>query len=100
MERWQRERAATKAARTPRLALPLGLACGVCHHVRSSHNPLIVTGACRVTGCDCVAFDPFCECGHLLSDHAWGTTPKPLACWRDRCGAFTPGQGDTQLQLL
>lgn len=62
--------------------------CAVCGHVRSSHNKLILRGACKAGGCDCPWFEPKCGCGHLLASHEWGTAPEPWACAQCVCRQF------------
>jgi hypothetical protein len=96
---WQREAAKTRQPRLAKLVIPVETPCHICTHVRSSHSALVLTAPCRVTGCDCTAFEPICGCGHLLCSHTWGTPPNVWACAQCRCLQFGAG-AETPLRLF
>lgn len=77
---WQSVRAGTRPLHVPKLVVTIGTPCHFCFHVRSSHSALVLQAACRVDGCGCPVFDPICGCGHILSEHTWGTQPNPWEC--------------------
>jgi hypothetical protein len=86
--RWQRERAKTRQPYQPKLVVLEGTPCHFCDHPRSSHSSLILQAHCRTDGCECPVFDPICGCGHILTEHTWGTQPYPWECAFCPCKRF------------
>ncbi len=98
---WQKDLAKTRQPRLSPLHIPPSVHC-ICNHPRSSHTAAVFSGKCHVVSanatpeqlatwgnpCQCLAFDAWCGCGHLLSAHAWGTPPEPWACSVCICRGF------------
>jgi hypothetical protein len=85
---WQKARAKTRQPYLPKLVVVPSTPCHFCTHVRSSHSMLVLQAECRVAKCDCPVFDPLCGCGHMLSEHTWGTPPQPWGCVFCVCSLF------------
>ena len=85
---WQRKAKALRPERRKFPPVAAGVPCGLCDDVRSSHSMILMYSRCHAAGCDCLAFDPRCGCGDLLSDHAWDTPPDHWACARCICKGF------------
>lgn len=83
---WQAARAKTRQPYQPKLVVLAGTPCHFCTHPRSSHSELVLQAHCKTDQCECPVFDPLCGCGHILSEHTWGTPPQPWGC------AFCPCQ--------
>ena len=84
----KRPAAKTRQPYLPKLVVLVGTPCHFCTHVRSSHSTLTLQAPCRGEGCDCPVFDPMCGCGHILSEHTWGTPPQPWGCAFCPCSLF------------
>ena len=95
MANWYTEHARTRAPRQAKLVVKGTTPCHFCTHYRTSHSEIVLTAKCRVTGCDCPVFDPICGCGHLLSEHQWGTPPNPWECAGCKCLKFGAALTDT-----
>lgn len=85
---WQTERAKTRQPYQPKLVVLEGTPCHFCAHPRSSHSSLILQARCKTDGCECPVFDPICGCGHILTEHTWGTPPYPWECAFCPCKRF------------
>jgi len=85
---WRKERAKTRAPRLAKLVVLPATPCHYCGHVRSSHSELTLRARCRFDQCECQMFEPICGCGHILSEHVWGTPPKPWECAFCPCSHF------------
>ena len=85
---WQAKRGATMAPRLAKLVVTPGTPCHFCSHPRSSHSVLVLQHSCKADGCGCPQFEPICGCGHVLSEHCWGTASKPWECAFCACSCF------------
>lgn len=85
---WQKARAKTRQPYQPKLVVLEGTPCHFCAHPRSSHSSIVLQASCKVDQCECPWFDPLCGCGHLLSQHTWGTPPNPWECAFCPCKRF------------
>lgn len=96
MTNWQAKAAKTRQPYLPKLVVVPSTPCHFCTHVRSSHSELVLQSHCKVAGCGCPVFQPLCGCGHLLSEHTWGTPPNPWECAFCPCKRFGADMSGTR----
>jgi hypothetical protein len=82
---WAAKRAALQPDRLKLPVIPWHVRCNWCRHVRSSHLKLVVFGRCKADDCDCLCFDTYCGCDHLLSSHMWGAPREHWPCAIQGC---------------